>query len=318
MEIILNMSKYRSPSKASSKISDLMSFLETQDQDSKFSYLEEFSNPDPDTLSAYSETKAKIMTLKIELEESNKNIDSLKAAIEKLKLQKEEAEKEWQTEMSRKLERQREEYEAIIEKNVNFIENLLQEKAQRDQLINELKKKIKENEASYMKILSENEEKYKKEMKKVKDNWITQEKLRREKWEKEKTREIKEMTAKGLEPEITKLITDNKKNIEEREETHKRQLRQLRDDLKEKHHAKLKKLKEQLTYQYDEIIEKEKELNNQKIREIIEEKDIELQNIRRRWSDELIEERARMDTILREEIKRWQEKVREAENRSFK
>mmetsp|Transcript_693 Transcript_693/g.737 ORF Transcript_693/g.737 Transcript_693/m.737 type:complete len:91 (-) Transcript_693:121-393(-) len=90
------------------------------------------------------------------------------------------------------------------------------------------------------------------------------------------------MTAKGLEPEITKLITDNKKNIEEREETHKRQLRQLRDDLKEKHHAKLKKLKEQLTYQYDEIIEKEKELNNQKIREIIEEKDIELQNIRRR------------------------------------
>lgn len=39
------------------------------------------------------------------------------------------------------------------------------------------------------------------------------EKLRREKWIKEKTQEIKEITVKGLEPDIQKLIAKHKAEI---------------------------------------------------------------------------------------------------------
>jgi hypothetical protein len=43
-------------------------------------------------------------------------------------------------------------------------------------------------------------------LKKHKEGWATSEKIRRDAWMQEKTKEIKEMTVKGLEPEIHKLL----------------------------------------------------------------------------------------------------------------
>lgn len=50
-------------------------------------------------------------------------------------------------------------------------------------------------------------------MKKQKEISEAAEKIRREKWIKEKTQEIKEMTVKGLEPDIQKLIAKHKAEI---------------------------------------------------------------------------------------------------------
>jgi len=46
------------------------------------------------------------------------------------------------------------------------------------------------------------EDKFNVEMKKNKEAWMASEKVRREKWEKEKIHEIRAQTVKGLEPEI--------------------------------------------------------------------------------------------------------------------
>jgi 5-azacytidine-induced protein 1 len=43
-------------------------------------------------------------------------------------------------------------------------------------------------------------------LKKHKDSWTAAEKIRRDAWMQEKTKEIKELTIKGLEPEIHKLL----------------------------------------------------------------------------------------------------------------
>lgn len=51
------------------------------------------------------------------------------------------------------------------------------------------------------------------ELKKQKEVGEAAEKLRREKWIHEKTQEIKEMTVKGLEPDIQKLIAKHKAEI---------------------------------------------------------------------------------------------------------
>lgn len=50
-------------------------------------------------------------------------------------------------------------------------------------------------------------------MKKQKEITEAAEKIRREKWIKEKTQEIKEITVKGLEPDIQKLIAKHKAEI---------------------------------------------------------------------------------------------------------
>ena len=78
-------------------------------------------------------------------------------------------------------------------------------------------------------------EHYRKELKKSKDAWVTSEKLKREKWEKEKAKEIKEMTARGLEPEINRLVSNNRKSLEEKDEANKKEIKSLRDNLESKH-----------------------------------------------------------------------------------
>jgi len=46
------------------------------------------------------------------------------------------------------------------------------------------------------------EDRFSVELKKNKDAWVASEKVRREKWEREKIAEIRAQTVKGLEPEI--------------------------------------------------------------------------------------------------------------------
>ena len=218
----------------SAKVSSLMEFLNSQDSDTKFSFLDSLS-PDPETLSVYSETKAKMLNFKIEIEEANKNIETLKAVITKLKFDNEQLEKSWQERLEKKLNQQQKNFDETLEKNINFIESLLKEKEIRLKQINELSSQLLQSEENHKQELTTLNENYKKEMKKTKDNWITNEKLKREKWEKEKTKEIKEMTARGLEPEINRIISNHKKVLEEKDENYRKELKSLKENLENKY-----------------------------------------------------------------------------------
>lgn len=57
------------------------------------------------------------------------------------------------------------------------------------------------------------EEKLQIELKKNKEAWIASEKVRKEKWEKERIQEIRAQTVKGLEPEIQKIVEKNKEEV---------------------------------------------------------------------------------------------------------
>lgn len=222
----------------SAKVSNLLDFLESQNTEHKLEFLDHIG-PDPDTLSVYAETKAKMLNFKIELEEANKNIEALKAIIDKLKYQNEEQERSWQDRLSREVKRQQQNFEESLEKNVNFIEKLLIEKEQRLKYINELNSQAADSEEKFKNALNSLHEQHKKELKKAKDSWATSEKLRREKWEKEKSKEIKEMTARGLEPEINRLVSNHRKVLEEKEEFYKKELKSLKEGLEMKHNDEL-------------------------------------------------------------------------------
>jgi hypothetical protein len=54
------------------------------------------------------------------------------------------------------------------------------------------------------------------------------EKIRRDTWMQEKSREIKEMTVKGLQPEIERLLTKHKKELQRMEEGNTLELQRQR------------------------------------------------------------------------------------------
>lgn len=69
------------------------------------------------------------------------------------------------------------------------------------------------------------EEKFQIELKKNREAWLASEKVRKEKWEKEKIMEIKGQTLKGLEPEIESLVIKGKENVRKVEEKFRQELR---------------------------------------------------------------------------------------------
>jgi 5-azacytidine-induced protein 1 len=64
------------------------------------------------------------------------------------------------------------------------------------------------------------EDRFSVELKKNKDAWVASEKVRREKWEREKIAEIRAQTVKGLEPEIQRIVERNKEELRKANDLH--------------------------------------------------------------------------------------------------
>jgi len=67
------------------------------------------------------------------------------------------------------------------------------------------------------------------ELKKNREAWLAAEKVRKERWEKDKVQEIRSQTVKGLEPEIQRIIERNKEDLRRAEEQHQTELRERKE-----------------------------------------------------------------------------------------
>jgi 5-azacytidine-induced protein 1 len=74
-------------------------------------------------------------------------------------------------------------------------------------------KKNKDKDLSHEKQKTEMVDRFKKELKKEKEAWLASEKVRKEKWEMDKIREIREGTVQKLEPTIQNIIEKNKEEL---------------------------------------------------------------------------------------------------------
>jgi 5-azacytidine-induced protein 1 len=247
-------------------------------------------------------SQAALVNYRLELEEALKTIDSLKVVIQKIKKEAAAKEEENKKSLDLALEKQRLEFEELGIKNMNFIEQLLMEKQQRISQLTELSQKIKEMEGKHLKNLQDVREKADKELKKQRDSWVTSEKNKRNTWMKEKTKEIKENTTKGLEPEIMRILAENKRNIEKMKDEQEIEMKRYKQQLDHDYESKLQDIKDDLKARYDETLEKERESYQGRLRELHVKQEEELLNMRKKWSDESAQEKQRIHEVrIREE-----------------
>jgi len=113
---------------------------------------------------------------------------------------------------------------------------------------------------------------------------IMTEKIRRDTWMQEKSREIKEMTVKGLQvlsllallgqstnadtpvadtpvaqPEIERLLSKHKKELQRMEEVNMHELKRQREALAEAHERSMTELRERMLLERDRVVERERE-----------------------------------------------------------
>jgi len=205
--------------------------------------------------------------LRIEVSEAQKTIESLKSLLENEQNKSKENEEKMKEENELRLKNQKEELEAVINRHLGFVDQLIKDKTQLNEEIEDLMSKIKIKDETYEKTLNEIKETHSKEIKNQRELILISEKGKKEKWMSEKLQEIKAMTIKGLEPELENLMAKHKKELKKIEEKYEKDVKAMKGSLQETYEKDLLEMRKRLMLEYEESYQKNRDLEFTKLKE---------------------------------------------------
>ncbi|XP_078240425.1 centrosomal protein of 131 kDa isoform X7 [Pogona vitticeps] len=182
--------------------------------------------------------------------------------------------KETEKELGHQLTLQREQYEAAIQRHLAFIDQLIDDKKTLSEKCEAVVAELKQVDQKYTKKIAQMQEQHElvwrilgplcEEIKKLKELMSATEKIRREKWIDEKTKKIKEITVKGLEPEIQKLIAKHKLEIKKLKALHEAELLQSDERAAQRYIRQTEELRQMLEHEKEELGQREREQARQR------------------------------------------------------
>ncbi|XP_034049625.1 centrosomal protein of 131 kDa isoform X2 [Thalassophryne amazonica] len=236
-----------------------------------------------------------MMRIKLELDEKKHTVTMLQTALAQQEELTGRLVKETEKEMSRNLQLQKEHYEATIKRHLSFIDQLIGDKTALTERCEVLVGEVKQVDQKYTKKIEHMQEQQDVEIKKLKDLMSAKEKVRREKWIEEKSKQIKEITVKGLEPEIQKLILKHKQDLKKLQTLHEAELLQAEDKAAQLYVHKVEELHQQLEKEKEELYQRDRELARLRQEKLLQEE--ELQQQRRRLYQEVADEKERLTQL---------------------
>uniref|UniRef100_A0A3Q3LS43 Centrosomal protein 131 n=1 Tax=Mastacembelus armatus TaxID=205130 RepID=A0A3Q3LS43_9TELE len=253
------------------------------------------------------EVTGSMMRIKLELEEKKRTVNMLQTALAQQRELMVRHVKETEKELNRNFQLQKEQYEATIQRHLAFIDQLINDKKALSERCEGVVGELKQVDQKYTKKIAQMQEQHEmvwqilgplcEEIKKLKDLMSATEKIRREKWIDEKTKKIKEITVKGLEPEIQKLISKHKQDLKKLRTLHEAELLQADDRAAQRYIRQCEELRQQLEKEKEEQCQKERELAKQRYEKQLQEEEMSLQQQRRRLYKEVADEKERLGQL---------------------
>lgn len=273
---------------------------------------ERMSCPSWDFANDAAAVQSKMSMLTIEIEDKKKTIETLSRGLnesrEAMKLALQEAVKEWEN----KMQKQKTHYETGIERHLKLVDRLLGDKTELTKRCELFTEELKVVEKKFQNKLEEFDEKTSKDLERHRKNWMSAEKLRRDVWEKEKVKEIKEMTIKGLQPDVERILAERKQERRRLEERHQEALDTLRREMTEYTHAQVRDARERLCQEHERALEHEREMSRKRSREELERHSVELQEERSKCAADLLAERRKHEQAVHENSDSFEARLREA------
>ncbi|NWX40063.1 CP131 protein, partial [Steatornis caripensis] len=240
------------------------------------------------------EVTSSIMRLKLEVEEKKRAVGLLQTALAQQRELTVRHIKQTEKELGHQLRLQREQYEAAIQRHLAFIDQLIDDKKVLSEKCEAVVAELKQVDQKYGKKITQMQEQHELEIKKLKELMSATEKIRREKWIDEKTKKIKEITVKGLEPEIQKLIAKHRQDIRKLKMLHEAELLQSDERAAQRYGRQAEELRGLLEREKEEQSQRERELARQRCEQQLEQEEQALQQQRRRLYAEVAEEKERL------------------------
>nr|XP_046232926.1 centrosomal protein of 131 kDa isoform X2 [Scatophagus argus] len=245
-----------------------------------------------------------MMRIRLELEEKKRTVNMLQTALAQQRELTLRHVKETEKELNRTFQLQKEQYEATIQRHLTFIDQLISDKKALSERCEGVVGELKQVDQKYTKKIAQMQEQHEmvwqilgplcEEIKKLKELMSATEKMRREKWIDEKTKKIKEITVKGLEPEIQKLISKHKQELKKLRTLHEAELLQADERAAQRYVRQCEELRQQLDREKEEQCQRERELAKQRYEKQLQEEELSLQQQRRRLYKEVADEKERL------------------------
>ncbi|XP_017120466.1 centrosomal protein of 131 kDa [Drosophila elegans] len=209
-----------------------------------------------------------------------------------------------------KLRDQKKHYEEVVTRHQGFIEQLLKDKGSLCEKVAALTRRLESQNQAW-------EHRLETELARTKETTMAGEKIRRERWVRENTKKIKELTVKGLEAEINKMNCDHQREVTELKRSHQMQLLDALEEARTKHEQIETSIRESCAQDREAIIEKERTAIRERFERQLEEEQRAHAEQRQKLSEEFAGERERLQTELRQRENdhqaRRQEALREQE-----
>ncbi|XP_014838382.1 PREDICTED: centrosomal protein of 131 kDa-like isoform X2 [Poecilia mexicana] len=262
------------------------------------------------------EVSSSMMRIKLELEEKKRTVNMLQAALAQQRELTARHVKETEKELSRNFQLQKEQYEATIQRHLTFIDQLINDKKALSERCEGVVAELKHVDQKYTKKIAHMQQQHELEIKKLKDLMSATEKIRREKWIDEKTKKIKEITIKGLEPEVQKLISKHKQELKKLRTLHEAELLQADERAAQRYVRQSEELRQQLETEKEEQCQRERELAKQRYEKQLQEEELSLQQQRRRLYKEVADEKERVVELAARQRGELEELRRQLEENS--
>ncbi|XP_017045402.1 centrosomal protein of 131 kDa [Drosophila ficusphila] len=209
-----------------------------------------------------------------------------------------------------KLRDQKKHYEEVVTRHQGFIEQLLKDKGSLCEKVAALTRRLESQNQAW-------EHRLETELARTKETTMAGEKIRRERWVRENTKKIKELTVKGLEAEINKMNCDHQREVTELKRAHQMQLLDALEEARTKHEQIETGIRESCAQDREAVIEKERAAIRERFERQLEEEQRAQAEQRQKLTEEFAAERERLQAELRQRESdhqaRRQEALREQE-----
>ncbi|XP_069916271.1 centrosomal protein of 131 kDa isoform X4 [Oryctolagus cuniculus] len=240
------------------------------------------------------EASASLLRLRLEVEEKKQAMGLLRRALAQQRDLTLRRVRETEKELGRQLRQQKEHYEAAARRHLSFIDQLIEDKKVLSEKCAAVVAELRLGDQRSREQVAQMQEQHTLEIRKLKELMSATEKVRREKWISEKTKKIKEITVRGLEPEVQKLIARHKQELRRLRSLHEAELQRAEERAAQRCLRQAEELRERLEQEKAELGQRERERARQRFEQHLEQEQLALEQQRRRLHSEVAEEKERL------------------------
>ncbi|GLI64721.1 hypothetical protein VaNZ11_008065 [Volvox africanus] len=259
--------------------------------------------------SVYENVRTKIRRLQDDIKRRDARINELVQEVESMQEVRRTCLLEADARLTEMLAAQRAEYEAAVSRQMAFVDRLLADKEALSRRAQQLMEQAKAAEERQERAIAKLKEGWAAELKRQKETWAAAEKQRQEAWMQSKAAEIKDVTVKGLEGEVKKLLARHRAELSAAQKAAADEAKRHLDTYVAQNEAAVRQLKERMSCEAEEAVEKERAAAATRQREVSERYEQQLQTQRMRLVADADLRLEQLEQARKEDKKRYEEAI---------